>query len=149
MLLFHHLDLPPLGLFNFLGFASNAAALVIECCGIEVSDFHQISSRRPNAAALGTQCCGIEGSDFQKIFSCNSNAAALGCECCGIGYTDLFSSCCFHSNAVTLNNECRGIEPFFCMPWFFSLLNLFSSYILARTTLQIHKMKKIMKNRKT
>ena len=57
-----------MGLFNFLGFASNAAALVIECCGIDVSDFHQITSRRPNVAALGTQCCGIEGSDFQKFF---------------------------------------------------------------------------------
>ena len=58
-----------MGLFIFLGFASNAAAFGTECCGIEVSDFQTDSGSGFNAAALGTQCCGIEGSVFKKIFS--------------------------------------------------------------------------------
>ena len=57
------------GLFIFLGFASNAAAFITECCGIEVSDFKHISGSGLNAAALGTQCCGIDGSDFKIFFS--------------------------------------------------------------------------------
>ena len=57
-----------LGLFIFLSWASNAAAFVTECCGIEVSDFKHISSSGLNAAALGTQCCGIEGSVFKNFF---------------------------------------------------------------------------------
>ena len=63
--------------FIFLSFASNAAAFVTECCGIEVSDFKKMSSNHSNAAALGTQCCGIGHTDFKKIFLFNSNAAAL------------------------------------------------------------------------
>ena len=81
-----------MGLFFFLRFVMNVAALGTGCRGTHVLDFKQSSSRRSNAAALGSQCCGIECFDFQKFFSCNSNVAALSLKCCDIGYTDLFSS---------------------------------------------------------
>ena len=57
-----------MGRFIFLGLASNVAAFVTECCGIEVSDFTPISSKCLNVAALDTECCGIEGSDFKYFF---------------------------------------------------------------------------------
>ena len=93
-----------MGLFIFLGFALNAAAFGTECCGIEVSDFKPISSKRSNVAALVTQCCGIEGSNFQIFFLYTLNAAALGCECRSIGHTDFLLYFCLNVNVVTLNN---------------------------------------------
>ena len=69
-----------LGLFIFLSWASNAAAFVTECCGIEVSDFKHISSSGLNAAALSCECRSIGHTDFQNFFFLNVNAAALGNE---------------------------------------------------------------------
>ena len=59
----------------------------------------------PNAAALGLQCCGIEAT---ASFNFSSNAAALGNQCCSIhsfsSILSLFASflSSFHSNARTI-----------------------------------------------